>query len=100
MHVSIIILSIFASSDATTYTARPSDGAAGLCDCVRKAVHPGDECRLHAGTYEVGPARCELSGVHGTANSPITISSVGDGPVDPTEARMIDEGVTGVVPTE
>ena len=48
---------------------------------MRKAVHPGDECRLHAGTYEVGPARCELSGVHGAANSPITISSVGDGPV-------------------
>ena len=75
------MLTILATQCGAIHHASPSDGADGLCDCVRKAVRPGDECRLHAGTYEVGPVRCELSGVHGTEADPITIASAGDGPV-------------------
>lgn len=49
------------------------------------AVDPASHLRTVVGTWAAG-------------GSVVTV--VGDGPVDPTEARMIDEGVTGVVPTE
>lgn len=59
----------------------PSAGGRVLVD----AVDPASHLRTVVGTWAAG-------------GSVVTV--VGDGPVDPTEARMIDEGVTGVVPTE
>ena len=36
-------------TSAAVHHASPSDGAAGLCKCLKAAMLPGDECRLHAG---------------------------------------------------
>ena len=63
------------------FHAYPQDGPTSFCDCVRNATQPGDECRLHAGRYYVGPNRCVHIGAHGTADAPIVISSAGDGEV-------------------
>lgn len=52
---------------------------------VLVTTSPASHLRTVVGTWAAG-------------GSVVTV--VGDGPVDPTEARMIDEGVTGVVPTE
>merc|ERR1719502_333460 len=60
------------------YHATPEQG---MCECIRKATRPGDECRLHTGRYEVGADRCHISGVHGTEAEPIVIAAAGDGPV-------------------
>lgn len=63
----------------TIYHAHPST-TASFCDCVQAASLPGDECRLHAGTYFVDKT-CEINNLHGTSSSPIVIAAYGDGPV-------------------
>ena len=67
---------------AEVFYANPGPGAAqSLCDCVTRAARPGDECRLHAGTYKVGPERCRVANLRGSEAQPIVIASAGDGPV-------------------
>eukprot|EP00041_Stephanoeca_diplocostata_P028393 m.803633 g.803633 ORF g.803633 m.803633 type:complete len:223 (-) comp23367_c0_seq5:2758-3426(-) len=89
---SLMVLAGFTRTESTIYYADPvrgNDGNRGLadspfrslCACISVIETAGDECRLHAGNYSLGNISCVLSGVHGTLQHPIVISSVGDGPV-------------------
>ena len=77
-----LLLLLLHPTHGTIFHAYPaSNTTSPFCACVQKLKAPGDECRLHAGRYFVGPDRCSLSGVHGTASSPLVVASAGDGPV-------------------
>eukprot|EP01051_Picozoa_sp_SAG22_P007050 SAG22_NODE_483_length_9925_cov_3.568186_5_plen_573_part_00 len=52
-----------------------------LCACVGALQGAGDECRLHAGTYEVGEQTCNVTGLRGTREQPVVVTAAGDGPV-------------------
>ena len=52
-----------------------------FCACVQAVKSAGDECRLHAGIYELGTTQCNISNVRGTFEQPIVIAAAGDGPV-------------------
>ena len=46
-----------------------------FCACVQAVKSPGDECRLHAGVYELGTTQCNVSNVRGTPEQPIVIAA-------------------------
>ena len=75
------------TSTATIYHAYPSPtqiaSSNTFCDCIQSIAKPGDECRLHAGRYFVGPERCVVQAgkLRGTIDRPVIISAAGDGPV-------------------
>ena len=52
-----------------------------LCACVEALKEAGDECHLHAGTYEVGEQTCSMIGLKGTATDRVVVKAAGDGPV-------------------
>ena len=80
MLAALCLSAIVASASSTVHYASPIDGPTALCDCVQQ-LRPGDECRLRAGRYEVGAARCLVGNLRGTESQPIHITSAGDGPV-------------------
>merc|ERR1719272_2897465 len=76
----LLLLGLFVPfTFATVHHGYPST-TASFCDCVQAASLPGDECRLHTGTYYVS-TRCVVNNVHGTSSSPIVVAAYGDGPV-------------------
>ena len=77
----LLLAALATTAPGAVHFASPGDGATALCDCVSRLRLPGDECRLHAGRYQIGADVCEVSGLRGTEAQPILISSVGDGPV-------------------
>jgi hypothetical protein len=81
MLVATLALALATATPSTVYYASPDAGPSALCDCVQQLRHPGDECRLRAGRYEIGAARCEVAALRGTEVQPVRITSAGDGDV-------------------
>eukprot|EP01047_Picozoa_sp_COSAG01_P047948 COSAG01_NODE_4627_length_4865_cov_3.016786_3_plen_413_part_00 len=81
MLVATLALLAAATAPSAVYYASPDAGPSALCDCVGRLRQPGDECRLHAGRYEVGATRCEVAALRGTEAQPMRITSAGDGDV-------------------
>ena len=80
MLAAVLVLAAATAPSAVHY-ATPAAGPSALCDCVKQLKQPGDECRLRAGRYEVGAARCEVAALRGTEAKPMRITSAGDGEV-------------------
>ena len=78
---SLILWTVVCHGSSLVHYASPGDGPTAFCDCIKALTHPGAECRLRTGRYEVGAERCDVTGLHGTRDQPIVISSAGDGPV-------------------
>ena len=81
MLVATLALALATATPSTVYYASPDAGPSALCDCVQQLRQPGDECRLRAGRYEIGAARCEVAALRGTEVQPVRITSAGDGDV-------------------
>ena len=77
----LLLLLVATTGAGVVHYASPANGPNAFCDCVKKLTNPGDECRLRAGRYEVGADRCLVSGIRGTQDRPMVITSAGDGPV-------------------
>ena len=77
----VAVLVLAAAAPSAVHYASPDAGPSALCDCVKQLRQPGDECRLRAGRYEVGAARCEVAALRGTEAQPMRITSAGDGEV-------------------
>ena len=77
----VAMLALATAAPSTVHYASPDAGPSALCDCVKQLQQPGDECRLRAGRYEVGAARCEVATLRGTEAQPMRITSAGGGDV-------------------
>ena len=67
----LVAMVLAAAAPAAVHFASPDAGPSALCDCIKQLLQPGDECRLRAGRYEVGAARCEVAALRGTEARPL-----------------------------